>query len=58
MNVNRQYDLIIQQINILTGRRQEVTTAFLTVNTAIIALLSFLANGYSVSRIGHNLHPC
>lgn len=39
---NEEYQILLNQINILTERRQTVTTTYLSVTTAITAAIAFL----------------
>lgn len=42
MSPDQYHQLTVNQINLLTGRRQEASTAFVAVNAAIVAVLSFV----------------
>lgn len=55
MQIEQQYPLFLSQVNTLTERRQKVTTTYLSVNAAIIGMITFVLKDVQIIGWGKNL---
>jgi hypothetical protein len=55
MDPCKEYELFLNQVNELTERRQDVTTAYLAVNTFILAALAFVIRDVLLQDWVHQL---